>query len=105
MKFSEKCCIVCMADYTFGDYVSFINMTDTTNEYHDSLILNQIHDMHITSPLKFMAEIFESFPNLFIDHMFKNWTNAHIQIVAQLSKVNLCNKDNQQMEQIYNSRY
>ena len=60
-----------MADYTFGDYVSFINMTDTTNEYHDSLILNQIHDMHITSPLKFMAEIFESFPNLFIDHMFK----------------------------------
>ena len=67
----------------FGDCVSFINMTDTTNEYHDSLILNQIHDMHITSPLKFTDEIFESLPNLFVDKILKKWMDAHIQIVAK----------------------
>ena len=30
--------------------------------------------------------------------------NVHIQIVAQLSKVNARNKDNQQMEKMYNAR-
>ena len=30
--------------------------------------------------------------------------NAHIQIVAQLSKVNAWNKENQQMEQMHHSR-
>ena len=30
--------------------------------------------------------------------------NTHIQIVAQLSKVDAWNKENQQMEQIYNAR-
>ena len=32
------------------------------------------------------------------------WTNAQIQIVAQLSKVNVRNKYNQQVEQMYNER-
>ena len=30
--------------------------------------------------------------------------NAHIQIVDQLSKFNVCNKENQQTEQIYIAR-
>ena len=30
--------------------------------------------------------------------------NSHIQIVAQLSKFNEWNKENQQMEQMYNAR-
>ena len=36
--------------------------------------------------------------------MIKKWINAHIKIVAQLSKFNVRNKDNQQMEQNYNTR-
>ena len=55
----KKCCIGCMAIYTYGDYVYFRNMTDITNEHHIHLILNQIQDIYITSPSKFMDEIFE----------------------------------------------
>ena len=29
--------------------------------------------------------------------------SSHVQILAQLSEVNVCNKDKQQMEQIYNA--
>ena len=72
-------------------------MTDITNDHHNCFILNQIHDMYITPPLKFMDEIFESLPNLFFDQMLKKCTNDHIQILAQLSKVNERNKDNQQL--------
>ena len=62
-------CIECMADYTSCGYVYFKNITDKSNEHHNHFILNQIHDMYITSPLKFMDEIFESLPNLFVDHI------------------------------------
>ena len=46
-------------------------MTDIPNEHHNPFIFNQIHDMYITSPLHFMDEIFESFPDLFFDQMLK----------------------------------
>ena len=50
----------------------------------DSFPLGHIHAMYITSPLKFMDEIFESLPNLFVVQMIKKWMNAHIQILDQL---------------------
>ena len=93
-----------MADYTYGYYVYFKNMTDIPNEHHNHLILNQIPDIYITLPLKFMDEIFESFPGLFVDRMHQINFNAHIQIVAQLSKFNVWRKYNSQMEQVYNAR-
>ena len=51
-------CIECMSDYTYGDYVYFMNTTDIPNEHHNHFILNQIQDMYITPSLKFMDEIF-----------------------------------------------
>ena len=68
----KKRCTGCLVAYTYGDYVYFKNMTDIPNEHHNHFILNQIQDMSITSPLKFMDETFESFPNLFVDKMIKN---------------------------------
>ena len=93
-----------MSTYTSGEYVYFKNITDITDEHHNNFILNKILDMYITSLLKFLDKIFKSLPNLFVDKILKKWMNAHIQIMAQLSKVNVCNKDNQQMEPMYNSR-
>ena len=58
-----------MAAYTSGDYVYFKIMTDIPNELQNCLILNQIHYMYITSPLKFMDEIFKSLLNLFVGQM------------------------------------
>ena len=58
-----------MPYYTYGDYVIFINMTDTPNEHHKSFILNQIPDFHITSPFKLCDDIFENFPISFADKM------------------------------------
>ena len=46
-------------------------MTDIPNEHHNFFIFDQIHDMYITSPLNLMEKIFEPFPNLFVDQMFK----------------------------------
>ena len=91
---------ICMAAYNFGDCVYLKNMTDITNENYNYLILNHIKDMNIISPLKFINETFEFLPNLFVDIMVKECMNAHIQIVDQLSKVNLCNKENQQIEEL-----
>ena len=48
-----------MAYYTYCDYVYFNNMTDIPNENHNNFILNQIPDMYITLPPKFMNETFE----------------------------------------------
>ena len=47
-----------MADYNFGDCVYFKNITDIPNENHNHFTLDQISDMYITSPSKFMDEIF-----------------------------------------------
>ena len=33
-----------------------------------------------------------------------NWASVRIKIVTQLSKVNVWNKENQKLEQMYNSR-
>ena len=73
-----------MADYTSGDYIYLKNMTDIPNEHHNRFVLNMIHGMYITPPLKFMDEIFEDLPNLFVDQMLKKRMNTHIQIVAQI---------------------
>ena len=79
-------------------------MIDIPNEYHNHFILNQIHDMYITSPLKFIDKIFDSFSKLFVDQMVRIWMNSHIQIIDQLSKVNVWNKENEQVEQIFHAR-
>ena len=73
MEFSIKCCIGCMAAHTSADCVNFKIMTEIPNEHHNRFIFNQINDMYITSLVKFMNEIFESFPNLFFDQMLKKW--------------------------------
>ena len=58
-----------MAYYTYGGHVYFKNITDITNEHHGCFILNQIHEMYITSPLKFMYEICKYLSNLFVYQM------------------------------------
>ena len=94
MEFSKQICIGYMSDYTYSDYFYFYNMTDTTNEHHNYFILNHIKHTYITSPLKLMDDIFESFPKLFFDRIQK-CMNLHIQIVAQLSKFYVRKKENQ----------
>ena len=69
MEFSRKCYIGCMPDYTYDDYVYFNNMNDTQNKHNNNFILNKIPDFHITSPLKWCGDIFESLPKLFLDKM------------------------------------
>ena len=91
MEFSRKCCICYIPVYNYGDYVYFKNMTDTPNENHNHFILNQILGFHIISPLKVYNDILESWPKLFVDKMVK-CMKSHVQIVAQLSQVNVCNK-------------
>ena len=61
------------AAHTSSNCVNFINMTDIPNEHHNIFVFNQIHEIYITSQLKFMDEIFESFPNLFLTKSLKNW--------------------------------
>ena len=72
MEFSRYCCIGYMPAYTYGDDGYFQNITDTPNEHHNNLILNQIPDFHITSPFKLCDDIFESFQKLCVDKMGKN---------------------------------
>ena len=60
--------------------------------------------MVITSSFKLIDDIFEYLPILFFDKMVRKWINALIQIVAQLLKLNVWNKENQKMEQMYNAR-
>ena len=73
------------------------------NKHHIGFILNQIHDMYITSPLNIMEETFQSFTNLFVNKMLNKWMNANNRIIDKLSKVNVCNRDNQQIK-LYNGR-
>ena len=92
-----------MEDYNYDDYVYFNNIIDTQNEHHNNFILNQIPDFHITSPFKSMDDVFEPLPELFVDRIKKNM-KSRVQIVAQLSKVNLWNKENKKKELMYNTR-
>ena len=93
-----------MSAYTSGDSIYFNNMTDNTKKHHIGFLLNQRHDIYIKSLLNIMDQNFVSLPKLFVNKMLIKWINANIQIVAQLSKVNVRNKHNQQMEEIYNER-
>ena len=43
--------------------------------------------MFITSPLKYMDEIFELLPNLLVDQILLERMNTNIQILDQRSKV------------------
>ena len=72
-----------MPAYTFGSYVYFKNIPDQPEGHHISFILHQIPDMYITSPLKFLAEPFVSFPKISVKNIDPN-INANIQIVLQL---------------------
>ena len=47
-----------MPAYTFGGYIYFMNITDHPEIHHRVYILNQRHDMYITSPLKVFEEIY-----------------------------------------------
>ena len=60
-----------MSAYTYGDFVYFNNVTDTPNEHHNNIILNQITYFYMKSPSKLMNDIFESFPKLFVGIMQK----------------------------------
>ena len=48
--------------------------------------------MYITSPLKFLSETFASFLKLFVKKLLEPWINANIQIVAQVSKIDVWDK-------------
>ena len=48
-----------MADYAYGDYVYFKNMTDIPDQNNNNFILNKIPDFYITSLSKIMYDIFE----------------------------------------------
>ena len=93
-----------MVAYTSGDYVYFINMTDNPEINHIGFILNKRHDMYITPQLKIVEETFVSFSELFVKKNLVPWIKTSIQIVDHLSKVNIWNQHNQQMEQMYNRR-
>ena len=51
-----------------------------------------------------MGDIFESLPKLFVDKILKKMMKSHVQIVAQSSKFNVCKKDNQKLDLMYNAR-
>ena len=40
----QKCCIGCMPDYTFGDYVCFKNIINVPKEHNNKFICNQEPD-------------------------------------------------------------
>ena len=73
-----------MTDYTSGDHVYFNNIIENPKKYLIGFILNQRHDMYITSSLGIMEENIVSFLELFVSKMIEPWMNANIQIVAQL---------------------
>ena len=92
-----------MSAYKYGDYFYFKNTTNKPNKHHNHFILNQIPYFHITSPFKLRDDILESLPKLFVDKILKQWMKSYVQIVAHISKVSVCNKQNQKLEPIYNA--
>ena len=60
-----------MAAYTSGDYVYINNMTDNPKINHVFFILNQRHEMYITSLLNITEEKFVSLPNLSVKKILK----------------------------------
>ena len=60
-----------MAAYTSGDYVYLNNMTYKTKIHNIGFILNQRHEMYITSLLNITEEKFVSFPNLSVKKILK----------------------------------
>ena len=99
----QKCSFGCMTDYTYGDNIYFKNMDDILNEHHHHFILNNIQDMYITSPLKFIDEIFELFPNLFVDEILKI-DECRYPNCGSVIKSKCMEKYNQQMKQMFNAR-
>ena len=72
MEFSKKCCIGCMPDYTYGDYVCFNNNIDAPKEHHNQFILNQEPYFYITSLSNLMDDTLTLLPRLFFNKMVKN---------------------------------
>ena len=60
-----------MPDYNSGDYVYFNNITDKTKS-RVGFILNQRHDMYITSPLKIMEENLYHFQNYLLKQILNH---------------------------------
>ena len=71
MKTSEKCCIECIPDYTYGDYVSFNNKNDAPDENHIQSILKTNINIYRTSFSKLMYKKLQYLPKLFVDKMIK----------------------------------
>ena len=60
--------------------------------------------MYITPPFNYLSDTFVSFTKLCDNKNLEPWINANIQIVAQLSKIDVWNKYGQKVEQMYNQR-
>ena len=91
-----------MSAYTYGDYDYFNNIIDTPEIHHLGFILNKIHAIYITYPLKTTEETFY-FSELFVLKI-EPGMNYNIQIFDQLSKVNVWNQHNKQVKQMYYGR-
>ena len=63
----KTCCIGCMLDYTYGDYVYFNKIIDAPKEHHNKLILNQEPSFYITSQPNFMEETLKLLPKAFVN--------------------------------------
>ena len=60
--------------------------------HHKVCIFNHESDFYITPPLKLLAEKLLSLPKLFVVEMIEPWISHNIQVVSQLSKNDVCNK-------------
>ena len=67
MEYSNECCIGCMPDHPYGDYLYFNNSIDTPKEHHNHLFSNQEEKFYITSLSKLMYDTFTSLHKLFVD--------------------------------------
>ena len=84
-----------MPDYNSGDYVYFNNITDKTKS-RVGFILNQRHDMYITSPLKIMEENLYHFQNYLLKQILNHWVMTISKLLLSYQKsmygTNIVNK-------------
>ena len=84
-----------MPECTCGDYVYLKDNYEISKNHHKNFIMKQEPDFNITSQMRFMEKKLKMLPGIFVKNMIVPWIEENVQFFAQLSRIDVRNKNGQ----------
>ena len=93
----------CMPYFTCVDYIYLNEIYDIPKKHHQLFIYKEEPGTTITPPKPFEGEV-NKIPTMFVERMFLPWIQENVQVVSQISRIDVWNQKGQEQDNIIISR-